>query len=222
MLTWSLAIGLFLIATCSISFALLQSPPTALVTGLIFFNCLNCFIAICEICLGRHISFIQNDFAALRKKYAIGQEWDGTIRLLNMPLTIGDAFNGLTWARMWSTYALFDPSYQNPESFGFFIDVGNGWTTIPPCLLLHYAILRPDASSPLLVGCVTIASYWQMLYGTLIYFTSFLFNRRYEGRPLVSLLLFVITINAVWIIFPAMAIYAAVCILRDGTFDVFR
>lgn len=221
MLTWSLAIALYLVVTCSISFVLLRGPPTGLVAALIFFNCLNSFIAICEICLGRHISFIQADYRALQKKYTVGQEWDAVTRLLTTPVTIGEVFNGLTWARMWSTYALFDLSYQDSTSFGFFIDVGNGWTTLPPCLLLHYAILRPEASSPLWVGCVTIASYWQMLYGTMIYFVTFLFNRRYEGRPLASLLLFVITTNGVWIVFPAMAIYAAVCILRDGNFDVF-
>jgi hypothetical protein len=34
------------------------------------------------------------------------------------------------WSEVWSVYSVFDPSYANRESFGFFVDVGNGWTTM--------------------------------------------------------------------------------------------
>ena len=60
---------------------------------------------------------------------------------------------------MWSTYALFDPSYQNRESFGFFIDVGNDWSTLAPCVMLNVGMVRPGWVDPLWVGCVTIAAY---------------------------------------------------------------
>ena len=36
---------------------------------------------------------------------------------------------------MWASYAVFDPSYANRQSFGFFIDVGNGLTTLAPTLI---------------------------------------------------------------------------------------
>jgi len=225
LLTWSSAIGLWIIVTCSISFSLLpyDNPLTAnlLVTSLLFFNNLNIFIAICEICLGYHIMFIKKDYQDRLKKYK-GREWVGAFSLLSMPLTISEMFSGKTWALMWSTYSLFDPSYQNHESFGFFIDVGNGWTTMLPCLYLNYAMICPENVTPLILGCVVIASYWQMLYGTLIYFLSFFFNRRYEGHTnRAGLSLFVGLTNAVWVIFPSMAIYAAYSILRDGNLDIF-
>ena len=229
MLTFSSAIALWLCFTCGICFSLLPYSERStvdavtcnwIVTSLIFFNNLNIFIAFCEICLGFHIKFIQNDYQKLLTKYK-GKEWDGILALFLKPLTVADLFNGKTWALMWSNYALFDPSYQNQESYGFFIDVGNGWSTIPPCILLNVAILFPDLVSPLLVGCITIASYWQILYGTLIYFLSFLFNKRYEGHNIVSLGLFVAFTNGIWILFPSLAIYAAVIILRDGNFDIF-
>ena len=138
---------------------------------------------------------------------------------INKPLTIGQVFDGKTWAEMWSTYSLLDPSYQNHESFGFFIDVGNGWTTIPPCLLLNYAMIRPENVSYLLVGCISIASYWQMLYGTIIYFLSYCFNRRYVGKTL-GVYVVVFVSNVTWIVFPSIAIYAAVCMLRDGDLSI--
>jgi len=225
LLTWSSAIVFWIVVTCSISFALLPGQnrlrDSPLVVSLIFFNNLNIFIAICEICLGYHIMFIKEDYRQRLKKYGNGRQWDGAFDLLKMPISIPDLFSGRNWALMWSTYALFDPSYQNHESFGFFIDVGNGWTTIAPCLYLNYAMVYPENVSHLLLGCVVIASYWQMLYGTLIYFLSFLFNKRYEGHNLLSIFLFVGITNGIWIIFPSMAIYAAYCILRDGDCRIF-
>lgn len=130
-------------------------------------------------------------------------------------------FDSKTWAKMWATYALYDPSYQNPESFGFGIDVGNGWSTIIPCLLLNYGMIFSDKVSPLLLGCVTIGSYWQMLYGTLIYFFSFIFNRRYIDHDPLSISLFVGISNIIWIVCPALAIYVAVVVLRDGNMQLF-
>lgn len=225
LLTWSSAIALWIAVTCGISFYLLpyDNPITGnpLVASLLFFNNLNIFIAICEICLGYHIMFIRKDYEQRRKKYGRGKEWDGCLALLTMPISVKEMFQGKTWALMWSTYALFDPSYQNYESFGFFIDVGNGWTTIAPCLFLNYGMIYPDKVDHLLLGCVVIASYWQMLYGTAIYFLSFVFNKRYEGHNRVSIFLFVGLTNGVWVGFPALAIYAAYCILRDGNMNTF-
>lgn len=225
-----------MVLSCGITFALLPSSCSSsssnthsnmhrlttnpLATCLIIFNNLNIFISICEICLGYHIRFIQQDYRQRLKLYGNGKEWQGAFELLRMPLTAREMFHGKTWALMWSTYSLFDPSYQNNESFGFFIDVGNGWTTIPSCVYLNYAILYPERVNPLILGCVVIASYWQMLYGTIIYFLSFLFNKRYEGHAGWSIFVFVASTNGVWMIFPSMAIYAAYCILRDGNLSI--
>mmetsp|Transcript_21516 Transcript_21516/g.27137 ORF Transcript_21516/g.27137 Transcript_21516/m.27137 type:complete len:227 (+) Transcript_21516:68-748(+) len=226
MLTVGLAIALWLAISCGITFALLpyENAITGnfIVTAIVFFNNLNIFISICEICLGIHILYIKEDYKKKLKVYGERNlNLSGALSWINMPLTLGQVFNGKTWAEMWSTYSLLDPSYQNHESFGFFIDVGNGWTTIPPCLLLNYAMIRPDNVSPLLVGCVSVASYWQMLYGTVIYFLSYLFNRRYLGKT-IGVYIVVFVSNVTWMVFPAIAIYAAVCILRDGDLSILQ
>lgn len=126
-----------------------------------------------------------------------------------------------------------DPSYQNIEAFGFFIDVGNGWSTIPPSLLLNYAMIygpTPLANNndysttiitPLLVGCIGIASYWQIMYGTYIYFLSFVWNKRFRGFVKLEIWTFVGLSNGIWIIFPALGLWACWSMLGDGTFDVF-
>ena len=125
---------------------------------------------------------------------------------------------------MWSTYALYDPSYQNHESFGFFIDFGNGMSTIPPSLLMNLAIVwyKEDTLSFFLVGCAGIAMYWQVLYGTLIYILSFVFNKRYEGKSLTEVVLFVGLTNGIWFVFPIIGIWSCVIVLRDGNLEVFQ
>jgi hypothetical protein len=191
----------------------------SIAVSMLFFNNLNILIAICELILGFRIMLIKKDFKKLKEQYK-GREKDGALAFLFLPLP--NVFDSAKWSKMWSTYSLYDPSYQNHESFGFFIDFGNGMSTIPPCLLWNYAMAYPERVSPVLVGCVGIASYWQVLYGTIIYLFSYCFNRRYVGRPMVEVLSFVGFSNSLWFFFPIIGIYASVCILRDGNFSVFR
>lgn len=215
------AIALWLVVT---TYGLLSQLPTAitpLTFAIIFFNNLNTFIAICEICLGFNISYIQKDYHKLLKKYK-GNEWGACVAYLTMPLTIRQLFDAKVWSKMWSTYALYDPSYQNHESFGFFIDFGNGLSTIPPTLLVNVAIVWPHLVSPLWAGCIGLAMYWQVMYGAIIYVFTFVFNRRHEGKTLLEVCLFVGLSNSLWIVFPTLGMYACVCMLRDGNMDVFQ
>jgi len=220
-LNFSSGIFLWLALTCGICFAKNKLTGNISVSLLIFFNNLNIFIAICEIQLHRHIDLIRREYQILQDKYGGGNEFEACVNLLSMSMTPRQLFDGRIWALMWSTYALFDPSYQNPESFGFFIDVGNGYTTILPCVIVNASILFPQAFSSLFVGCVAIASYWQMLYGTLVYFLSFLHNERQKKMDVLQFVLFVGITNMVWIIFPALGIWMAIHILNDGNFSVF-
>jgi len=177
----------------------------------------------CEICLGLNIDYIQRDYEKLRARYPHGKnEWRACVDYLTAPLTLRGLFDKVWLCKMWSTYALYDPSYQNRESFGFFIDFGNGMSTIPPSLLMNVAIVWPRMVSPLWVGCIGLAVYWQVLYGAIVYVFTFLFNRRYEGKSLAEVCLFVGVSNSLWMIFPPMGMYACVCMLRDKNMDVFQ
>jgi len=216
----AVALWLFL-STCPLLFFSSASAISSLAYSLLLFNNLNIFIAICEICLGRNIAYIQRDYQKLRAKYK-GNEWGACIAYLAMPLTYCQLFDTKVWSKMWSTYALYDPSYQNHESFGFFIDFGNGLSTIPPSLLINIAIAWPDKVSPLWVGCIGLAMYWQVMYGTIIYVLSFVFNKRYEGKSLLEVCLFVGVSNSLWFIFPLVGIYSCVRMLRDGNLDAFQ
>ena len=193
--------------------------------SIMFFNNLNVLIAFCEIALGNQIEFIQSDYQNLLKEYRDTKtgkpkkaEYLAGFSYLNTPLSLRDVYDGgQKWSRMWSKYSLWDPSYSNPESFGFFIDVGNGWSTILPCLMWNFAILFPryfapngnDGTAVVLLGFIGACSYWQILYGTIIYLLSFMWNKRYLNKPLVEILGFVGFANGIWFFFPIACLWAS-------------
>ena len=47
-------------------------------------------------------------------------------------ISLSEALSLKTWASIWSTYAMIDPSYADTRSFGFWIDTGNGISTLIP------------------------------------------------------------------------------------------
>ena len=221
------AMGLWLLITMTASIYLMPSKNiTATSLSILFFNYLNLLISLCEQILGRHITLIKADYLELKEKYK-GKEFAACIAFLTMPLNASEVFDGRLWSKMWSTYSLYDPSYQNHESFGFFIDVGNGWTTIIPTSIVNCAIIFPRELSTLsvdpslLVGCSGLCTYWQMMYGALIYYLSYFFNKRYQGKSNIEIAGFVGFSNSLWVIFPMVGISACVQILADKNFDVF-
>eukprot|EP00986_Skeletonema_menzelii_P001897 scaffold515_cov146-Skeletonema_menzelii.AAC.1 len=175
------AIAIFLLASTYAFLSLLPSPTSVslLTLSLLFFNNLNIFIAMCEIVLGLNILTIKEDYKRLHAKYAPGNnEWSACVKFLTMPIPLSQLCSGKhTWSKMWSTYSLYDPSYQNHESFGFFIDFGNGLSTIPPSILMNLAMVLDTTR-------YADSNSWSstVMYGTIIYVLSFMFNRRYEGK----------------------------------------
>jgi hypothetical protein len=103
--------------------------------SLAFFLPLNILICFWEIGLGLHIDFIAKDYAKLKEKFGGAKSFDAVIQFFVAELDVKSTFSLKFWTKTWSTYSLYDPSYSNRESFGFFVDVGNGWTTLLPSLL---------------------------------------------------------------------------------------
>jgi len=211
------AIGSWLVLTTGLCYMYLPPYPETHIPicCLLFFNNLNIFIAMCEIALGIHIMKVKAEYKELREKYK-GKEKSACVAFLFHPLTVAEVFSLQTWTLMWSTYSLYDPSYQNHETFGFFIDFGNGLSTIPPSLMMTYAILFPHQINSFVVGCVGLAMYWQKMYGTIIYLLSFVYNKRYVGFPAMEVAGFVAVINSVWIFFPCIGLYLCILMLKDG------
>ena len=190
--------------------------------ALTFFLSLNTLICIWEISLGLNITKIAADHTSLSKKHEKNR-LNAVIDLMMHELSLAETFSLRYWSIIWSTYALFDPSYSNRESFGFFVDVGNGWTTILPTLFFLYSITFHDTSciDPRNLGIIAVIKFYQEFYGTCVYFLSFFMNKRHKGKSFFEVFLFVGVTNGIWFVFPLLGMFVAVQMIHSNSFGVF-
>ena len=192
-----------------------------------FFLVVNSMIAIWELCLYFQIDFIRQQFAKLKLTYR-GRELQRVGELFNTSLTWAAVVSPHTWAQIWATYSLFDESYSDTKSYGFWIDSGNGFTTLPASLLCLAGMTsgRVPSSSPsvatMAFGLLYFVANYQMFYGTVLYFASYITNRRYEGHSLMNVVVFVGVSNLIWMIFPLFGMWAGWQVLNEHSMAVFR
>ncbi len=186
--------------------------------GLAFFLWLNFIIALWEICLFLRIGRIEREHARLRAEHR-GRELDAVGRFFGERVPLSRVLSPSLWAGIWSSYALFDDSYADRRSFGFWVDTGNGFVTLVPTLLLLYGMTFPWLPARAL-GVLGLLVFWQMWYGTLVYFASFVFNRRYVGHTRRNLALFVGLSNGLWLTFPAWGMAVALTLVTTGSYAV--
>jgi hypothetical protein len=187
--------------------------------GLSFFLWLNTIIAFWEICLFLRIDRIESDYARFKVQYA-GRPLDRVKDFFLAKVTLGGIVSPTTWSEIWSSYALFDDSYADRKSFGFWIDVGNGFSTLLISLLYLYGMTF-HILPPQVLGLIGLLACYQMGYGALIYFFSFFFNKRHHGHTLGNLAIFVGLSNGIWIFFPIWAIWAAIQLITTESYAVF-
>jgi hypothetical protein len=139
--------------------------------------------------------------------------------LYTTKVTVSELASTHLWARVWSEYARYDPSYAERRSFGFAIDVGNGFSTLLPSLFLLIGLTFPLVS-PVVLGVVGILVFYQKFYCTCLYFFTYIFNRRYEGHSAAAVIGVVGGTNGIWLVFPAVGFYVCLRLLFENRFDL--
>ena len=175
--------------------------------SLAFFLPLNMLICIWEVGLGLYIDRIKLEYKAQAKIWR-GKEFSSIIDFFHTPLSFSQLFTLKYWTRVWSTHSLYDPSYQNQESFGFFVDVSNGWSFFIPSGLFLYSMTYDIDSimSPRTLGCIGMVSFYVMLHGTCVYFLSFFLNGRHKRFSAFEVALFIGGSNGLWFFFPLIGV----------------
>jgi hypothetical protein len=179
-----------------------------------FFLAINLLICWWEISLGVRIGDIERWH---HDPAAVSERPRGSVFMVRASLR--DLASTRLWARVWSEYALYDPSYADRRSFGFAGDVGNGWSTLLPGLFLVIG-MTAGMVSPVVLGLVGALIFYQKFYCTSLYFFTYLFNRRYEGKRLGRVIAIVGGTNGIWLVFPAIGFYVCVRLLLENSFDV--
>jgi hypothetical protein len=187
--------------------------------ALAFFLWLNTMVAFWEWALWLRIDRIEQLYADFKQRYR-GRELDRVKDFFVAPLPLSRLFSLTAWSELWATYAVFDESYADRKSFGFFIDVGNGLSTFVPSLLFLYGMsfeLMPARA----LGVLGVLLFYQTWYGTLVYFGSFVFNRRYVGHTPFNLALFVGLSNGLWFTLPVWGFYASIVMIYSDSYAMF-
>jgi len=184
-----------------------------------FFFWVNTIIAFWEIALYLHIDGIREQYERYLTVYR-GREFDRVLDFFRTRLPLSRVFSTAPWADVWASYSLFDESYASKKSFGFFIDIGNGFTTLVPSVLFIYGITFEVLPARVL-GLIALLISYQMLYGTVVYLWSYVLNRRYRGHSLPTVLGFVGLSNGLWTVFPVWAIGLSIVMIYRDDFSVF-
>ncbi|MGB5192405.1 MAG: hypothetical protein WBN70_05455 [Polyangiales bacterium] len=188
--------------------------------GLAFFLVVNVLIAWWEIALFVRQDQIRNEYDAIREPYR-GREMAAVVQVFTRPIPLLSVFSFREWTRIWSTYSLFDPGYSDRRSFGYNIDVGNGFTTLVPAMLFAFGMTF-DLVPPRVLGIVGIIIFWQMFYGTAVYFFQFFNNDRHKGHSVRDVLLFVGVSNLSWLVFPLWGLCTSAQLILEGSYAVLR
>ena len=136
--------------------------------ALILFLHINLLICVWELCLCYRHTFIRS---VVEKR---GRTRSKTLEpiILFRHASLSEVLSPTFWAYVWIDYARYDPSYSEPGSCGYNVDVGNGHVTLIPSAVLLWSIISPLASARVL-GTVGVVLYWQLFYGTIIYGYSY-------------------------------------------------
>ena len=216
------AVAAFVVAGTSLHIWLHQRThgiydPTQI--ALAFFLVVNLMITWWEISLFVCQDQIQAEYEALREPYR-GREMEAVAKFFFRPIPVFRLFALSEWTGVWSTYSLFDPGYSDRRSFGYNIDVGNGYTTLIPATLFAFGMTFHFLPARVL-GILGVIIFWQMFYGTSVYFFQFFNNGRHKGHSVRDIVLFVGVSNVLWWVFPLLGLITSIRLILGGSYAIF-
>lgn len=188
--------------------------------GLIFFLMVNLLVNFWEIGLFVCADQIRDEYEATKEAYR-GREIDRFSEMFRKRIPFLKLLSFRQWTEVWSSYALFDPGYASRSSFGFNIDFGNGWST--PIFATLFAFgMTFDLMSARVLGIIGVIMFWQMFYGTVVYFFQFFFAGRHKGHSPGTMVLFIGTSNGLWFIFPLWGLALSIQMILTNSYAFFH
>lgn len=183
----------------------------------LFFS-INLLICYFEACL-----FLRRDYIEARTGYwRVRREETGRTPAAEFLLTkvpLKKALSPTVWADIWATYAQFDGSYADRRTYGFNVDIANGFATPVPTLIL-YAAYTFDMLPALAAGVIGAMLFWQLTYMTSVYLVSFFVANRQARISRGDLYIYILAMNAPWILCPLLGLYVSVRLILDGDYGV--
>lgn len=126
--------------------------------SLALFSAINCWIALCEVVLCARAAKVARDYRASEAKLGVGRL---PPIFLFQHVSLSQLVSLDYWSTMWSTYCVLDPSYADRKSFGFCVDVGNGFSTFIPTIIFALGMTWPILSARVL-GMLGLVLHYQV------------------------------------------------------------
>ena len=171
-----------------------------------------------EICL-----FFRRDHVEKRAGYwqAWQRETGGSaaVGFLTDRVPLRQVLSPALWGDAWAAYSTIDPSYSDRSTLGFNVDIGNGFVTPIPTLLL-YAAYSAGFLPPVVAGIVGVGLFWQWAYVSSLYWVSYFVAGRQAHVARREVYIYVGVLNAAWVLFGVFGLYVSICIILEGDYGV--
>ena len=182
----------------------------------LFFS-INLVISYWEMCL-----FFRRDYIEERVEFW-RRRWEDTgrtpaVEFLTTSVPLNRMLSPTVWADVWATYSMFDSAYADRNTYGFNIDIANGFTT-PASSLLLYVTYTGELLPAVAAGIVGAMLFWQWVYASSLYVVSFFVGRKQTRITTREFYIYIFSPNAIWVLFPMLGLYVSIRLILDGDYS---
>ena len=185
---------------------------------LILFFSINLAICYWEVCL-----FLRRDRIERRADYWRARQLEtgrpAAVEFLTARVPLRRILSSTVWAEVWATYSQIDGSYADRRTYGFNVDIANGFVTPIPTTIL-YAAFTFDLMPAVVAGIVGAMMFWQLTYATSVYWVSFFVANRQARIGSRDTLIYIWALNSPWVLFALLGLWASIRLIVDGDYSV--
>ena len=183
----------------------------------LFFS-INLLICYWEMCL-----FFRRDYIEERVEFWRRRRDDTgktpAVEFLTTSVPLNRMLSPTVWADVWATYSMYDSAYADRNTYGFNIDIANGFTT-PASSLLLYVTYTGELLPAIAAGIVGAMLFWQWVYASSLYVVSFFVGRKQTRITKREFWIYIFNPNAIWVLFPMLGLYVSIRLILDGDYSV--
>ncbi len=184
----------------------------------VLFFSINLLICYWEMCL-----FFRRDYIEERVEFWRGWREDTgktpAVEFLTTSVPLNRMLSPTVWADVWATYSMYDSAYADRNTYGFNIDIANGFTT-PASSLLLYVAYTGELLPAIAAGIIGAMLFWQWVYASSLYVVSFFVGRKQTRITPREFWVYIFGPNAIWVLFPMLGLYVAIRMILDGDYSV--
>lgn len=182
------------------------------------FLMINLLIAYWECCL-----YWRRDYIEQRTRYwserRVATGRTPAVEFLTSSVPVRRILSPTVWADIWAVYCQYDDAYADRRTYGFNVDIGNGFFT-PIASLVLLGAMTFEFLPAMVAGILGVALFWQWFYVSSLYVVAFFVAKRHREISSAEVWIYVIGPNSVWVVLPLLGLYVAVRLILDGNYGV--